>query len=187
MPSQGRTFASVERFLAEVINHRAYKGQTPLMLACANGCSPSETPPCPHRVHKAVEPKCKAIRFLACSRVRSRTIGQLVPGCRRHEECVRYLLAEDADPFLVDRAHLRTALHSAAAYGHAGVLRVLLRDDLTVSAGGQRLPLRSARVRDMSGICRFCSTSTRPHLLETCHHQGMKRHMWNISFLPQTK
>lgn len=73
---------------------------------------------------------------------------------------MRYLLAEDADPFLVDRAHLRTALHSAAAYGHAGVLRVLLRDDLTVSAGGQRLPLRSARVRDMSGICRSCSAST---------------------------
>lgn len=35
---QSRTFASVERFLAEVINHRASRGQTPLMLACANGC-----------------------------------------------------------------------------------------------------------------------------------------------------
>lgn len=36
---QGRTFASVERFLGEVINHRASRGQTPLMLACANGCA----------------------------------------------------------------------------------------------------------------------------------------------------
>ncbi len=71
MPSQGRTFASVERFLAEVINHRAHKGQTPLMLACANGCSPLETPPCPRLVHKALEPKGKAIRFRACSLVRS--------------------------------------------------------------------------------------------------------------------
>ena len=50
----------------------------------------------------------------------------------RHLECVRYLLGEDADPFLVDRAHLRTALHCAAAYGHAPVLRALLADDLVV-------------------------------------------------------
>jgi ankyrin repeat protein len=34
---QVRSFASVERFLAEVINQRAARGQTPLMLACANG------------------------------------------------------------------------------------------------------------------------------------------------------
>ncbi len=33
----------------------------------------------------------------------------------RHLACVQMLLAEDADPFLVDRAHLRTALHCAAA------------------------------------------------------------------------
>ena len=51
---------------------------------------------------------------------------------RRHLECVQYLLHEDADPFLVDRAHLRTALHCAAAYGHADVLAVLLEDSLVV-------------------------------------------------------
>lgn len=51
----------------------------------------------------------------------------------RHLECVKFLLSEDADPFLVDRAHLRTALHCAAAYGHAPVLRALLADDLVVS------------------------------------------------------
>lgn len=34
---QARSFASVERFLVEVINQRASRGQTPLMLACANG------------------------------------------------------------------------------------------------------------------------------------------------------
>ena len=39
---------------------------------------------------------------------------------------MRYLLQEDADPFLVDRAHLRTALHCAATYGHAPVLAALL-------------------------------------------------------------
>jgi Ankyrin repeats (many copies) len=50
----------------------------------------------------------------------------------RHLECVKFLLGEDADPFLVDRAHLRTALHCAAAYGHAPVLRALLADELLV-------------------------------------------------------
>lgn len=45
---------------------------------------------------------------------------------------MKYLLSEDSDPFLVDRAHLRTALHCAAAYGHAPVLRALLADDLLV-------------------------------------------------------
>ncbi len=56
----------------------------------------------------------------------------MLPLCR-HLECVRYLLLEDADPFLVDRAHLRTALHCAAAYGHADVMAVLLEDDLVVN------------------------------------------------------
>lgn len=46
---------------------------------------------------------------------------------------MRYLLSEDANPFLVDRAHLRTALHCAAAYGHADVMAVLLEDSLVVS------------------------------------------------------
>lgn len=59
-------------------------------------------------------------------------IDESLPICR-HLECVRYLLLEDADPFLVDRAHLRTALHCAAAYGHADVMAVLLEDDLVVS------------------------------------------------------
>lgn len=34
---QARSFVSVERFVSEVINQRAARGQTPLMLACANG------------------------------------------------------------------------------------------------------------------------------------------------------
>lgn len=63
------------------------------------------------------------------------------------------LLAEGADPFLVDRRQLRTALHYAAAFGQATVLRVLLSEGTFVDTAAGRVALRNAKVCDMSGIC----------------------------------
>lgn len=71
------------------------------------------------------------------------------------------LLRAGADPFLVDRARMRTALHYAAAFGHEATLRVMLADAAMVDTQEGRVALRVAKVRDMSGICR-CLLSPRP-------------------------
>jgi ankyrin repeat protein len=63
------------------------------------------------------------------------------------------LLAEGADPFLVDRRQLRTALHYAAAFGQATTLRALLSEGTLVHTAAGRVALRNAKVCDMSGIC----------------------------------
>ena len=63
------------------------------------------------------------------------------------------LLAKGADPFLVDRRHLRTALHYAAAFGQGAVLRTLLGEGTLVDTAAGRVALRDAKVQDMSGIC----------------------------------
>lgn len=36
--TKGRTTAAVQHFLEGVLNQRTSSGQTPLMLACVNGC-----------------------------------------------------------------------------------------------------------------------------------------------------
>lgn len=64
------------------------------------------------------------------------------------------LLHHGADPFLVDRARMRTALHYAAAFGHEPALRALLSDRAHVDTEEGRVALRLAKVRDMTGICR---------------------------------
>jgi len=66
---------------------------------------------------------------------------------------VSLLLAEGADPFLVDRRQLRTALHYAAAFGQAPVLRTLLSEGTCVDTAVGRVALRDAKVCDMSGTC----------------------------------
>ena len=69
------------------------------------------------------------------------------------------LLRHEADPFLVDRAQLRTAIHYAASFGHAAALRLLLADSTRVDTEQGRMPLRLAKVCDMSGACRCAQLS----------------------------
>lgn len=64
------------------------------------------------------------------------------------------LLRNGADPFLVDKAQLRTALHYSAAFGHADALAMLLSDSTRVVTEDGRVALRLAKIRDMSGVCR---------------------------------
>ena len=68
------------------------------------------------------------------------------------------LLAEGADPFLMDRRQLRTALHYAAAFGQAAVLRALLSEGTIVDTAAGRVALRNAKVCDMSGVCTWVLT-----------------------------
>ena len=72
---------------------------------------------------------------------------------RRSTACASLLLAEGADPFLVDRRQLRTALHYAAAFGQASTLRTLLSEGTCIDTAVGRVALRDAKVCDMSGIC----------------------------------
>ena len=72
---------------------------------------------------------------------------------RRSTACAMLLLAEGADPFLVDRRQLRTALHYAAAFGQVATLRALLSEGTLVDTAAGRVALRDAKVCDMSGIC----------------------------------
>ena len=71
------------------------------------------------------------------------------------------LLRNGADPFLVDKAQLRTALHYCAAFGQEAALGVLLSDSTRVDTEEGRVALRQAKIRDMSGICRLL-LSTKP-------------------------
>ena len=80
------------------------------------------------------------------------------------------LLRAGADPFLVDRAHMRTALHYAAAFGHAAILRVLLADAAMVDTQQGRVMLRVAKVRDMSGVCRSDVSVMSYYLLSICNN-----------------
>lgn len=73
-------------------------------------------------------------------------------------ECVELLLRAGADPFLVDKALMRTALHYAAAFGHDATLRLLLADGTRVDTQEGHVALRAAKVRDMSGVCSFVDT-----------------------------
>jgi hypothetical protein len=72
----------------------------------------------------------------------------------RHVSCVKFLLNNGAEPFLVDKPQRRSAIHYAANGGQVGVLRALLSDTQLMHTEDGVLPLKNVRVHDMSGQCR---------------------------------
>ena len=73
----------------------------------------------------------------------------------RHGFCAEYLIEQLSDPFTQDRAQQRSAMHYAAAKGKAGALRKLLSDHLCIHTDEGFVPLKSARIQDVSGNCRY--------------------------------
>ena len=136
------------RYLKDVLNARTSQGQTPLMLACEQGCVSHgvlQNPIC--------DSQLKWEWDIACWHCAHQ--DGLAEGVRcRHVSCVNYLLESGCDVFAVDRAQRRSAIHYAAANGRAGVLRKLLADSTIVHTEEGMQPLKHVRVHDMSGQCR---------------------------------
>lgn len=74
----------------------------------------------------------------------------------RHGFAARYLIEQGADPFIQDRTFHRSAIHYAAAQGKADALRRLLDDNLRIHTEEGFVPLKAARIQDVSGNCRYC-------------------------------
>ena len=72
----------------------------------------------------------------------------------RHGFAARYLIEQGADPFIQDRTYHRSAIHYAAAKGKADALRRLLDDSLRIHTDEGYVPLKAARIQDVSGNCR---------------------------------
>ncbi|KAL3130587.1 hypothetical protein ABBQ38_008392 [Trebouxia sp. C0009 RCD-2024] len=72
-----------------------------------------------------------------------------------HGFAARYLIEQGADPFIQDKTFHRSAIHYAAARGKADALRRLLDDNLRIHTEEGFVPLKAARVQDVSGTCRY--------------------------------
>ncbi|KAF8055395.1 XBAT31 [Scenedesmus sp. PABB004] len=76
-----------------------------------------------------------------------------------HADCVALLLAEGADPLLLDKPTRRSCLHYAALAGHANCVNALLNEFATVPVPGQEgreVLLHSALLRDgVGGTSKF--------------------------------
>ena len=91
----------------------------------------------------------------------------------RHAFCAEYLIEQGADPFIQDRGQHRSAIHYAAAKGKAGALRKLLSDHLCIHTDEGFVPLKSARIQDVSGNCRYTYCSmTAPLRCAAFAHMG---------------
>lgn len=74
----------------------------------------------------------------------------LMLACERgHTHVVDFLLAQGADPLLMDAFHCRTALHYAALGGHAQCIQLLCSDDTTIDVDGVHRPLRDVVLPDL--------------------------------------
>ena len=73
----------------------------------------------------------------------------------RHGFCAQYLIEQGADPFTQDRAHHRSAIHYAASKGKNTALKLLLSDHMCIHTDEGFLPLKDARIQDVSGNCRY--------------------------------
>lgn len=78
------------------------------------------------------------------------------PFCR-HGFAARYLIEQGADPFVQDKTYHRSAIHYAASKGKVDALRRLLDDNLQIHTEEGYVPLKAARIQDVSGNCRYCS------------------------------
>lgn len=72
----------------------------------------------------------------------------------RHGFAARYLIEQGANPFVQDKTFHRSAIHYAAAKGKIDVLRRLMDDNLQVHTEEGYVPLKAARIQDVSGHCR---------------------------------
>lgn len=107
----------------------------------------------------------------------------------RHGFCAQYLIEQGADPFTQDRVQHRSAIHYAAAKGKTGALQKLLSDHLCIHTDEGFVPLKNARIQDVSGNCRYPGSSAclfgnshaRPMLFTTCfyHAQTTPLHSLN--------
>ena len=78
----------------------------------------------------------------------------------RHGFAARYLIEQGADPFVQDKTYQRSAIHYAAARGKVDALRRLVDDNLCIHTEDGFVPLKSARIQDVSGNCRYCQAAT---------------------------
>ena len=82
----------------------------------------------------------------------------------RHGFCAEYLIEQGADPFVQDRSHNRSAIHYAAAKGKSGSLKRLLSEHMCIHTDEGFVPLKDARIQDVSGNCRYACPTIGLHL-----------------------
>lgn len=104
----------------------------------------------------------------------------------RHGFAARYLIEQGADPFVQDKTFHRSAIHYAAARGKIDVLRRLMDDNLQIHTEEGFVPLKAARIQDVSGHCRYCQVGANCQF-QACHNCGAMPtsvHCSHISRLP---
>ena len=88
-----------------------------------------------------------------------------MPLCCRHGFAARYLIEQGADPFVQDRLN-RSAIHLAAMKGRTDSLRRLLDDNMRIHTQEGFVPLKMARIEDVSGNCRCILDGNKLSLIE---------------------
>ena len=142
-PRPGQQTSEAQRLLhKKVLNQKASKGQTPLVLACETGSAPYLP--------------CEGVVSFVAVILQDVQFSHLV--CR-HAYCARYLIEQGADPFIQDRSH-RMALHHAAANGRSAVLKVLLSDSLKIQTANGAVCLKDARRQSLESNCRCVDSDT---------------------------